>query len=162
TGRAAQQRPTRPLVSATVYAAASLTNVFPQIDKGPKYQFGGSNTLAAQIQQGAPADVFASANMALPAGLAAKGLCSAPLVFTRNPLVLIVPRANPAGIKSVYDLRRPGLKLVVAAPAVPVGGYTLQILKNMGLSSVLSNVVSQETDVREVLSKVALGEADAG
>jgi molybdate transport system substrate-binding protein len=149
-------------VVLTIFAAASLTNVFPQIDKEPKYQFGGSNTLAAQIQQGAPADVFASANTSLPQGLATKGLCSRPVVFTRNTLVLIVPKANPAGIRSVYDLRRPGIKLVVAAPAVPVGGYTVQILKNMALTSVLSNVVSQETDVREVLSKVALGEADAG
>src|SRR4051794_3688560 len=158
----AGRAPARPLVSVNVYAAASLTNVFPQIDRGPKYQFGGSNTLAAQIQQGAPADVFASANMALPQQLAQKGLCSQPVVFTRNTLVLIVPKANPAGIRSVYDLRRAGIKLVVAAAAVPVGGYTLQILRNMGLAGVLSNVVSQETDVREVLSKVALGEADAG
>ena len=122
----------------TIYAAASLTNVFPQIDKGQRYSFGGSNTLAAQIQQGAPADVFASANMTLPAGLYAKKLCSKPVVFTRNTLV-------------------------IAGPGVPVGSYTLQMLKNMNLSAkVLPNVVSRETDVREVLAKVALGEADAG
>jgi molybdate transport system substrate-binding protein len=147
----------------TVYAAASLTDVFPQIDSSERYSFGGSNTLAAQIQQGAPADVFASANMTLPNQLYAKGLCSKPVVFTRNTLVVVVPKANPAGIHSVYDLAKPGVKLVVAAPAVPVGGYTLQILRNMNLSGpVLKNVVSQETDVREVLAKVALGEADAG
>jgi molybdate transport system substrate-binding protein len=147
----------------TVYAAASLTDVFPKIDPGEKYSFGGSNALAAQITQGAPADVFASANMTLPLQLHAKGLCSQPVVFTRNTLVVVVPTANPAGIHNVYDLTKPGVKLVIAGPGVPVGSYTLQVLKNMSLSApVLKNVVSQETDVREVLAKVALGEADAG
>ena len=147
----------------TVYAAASLTNVFPQIDRGQRYSFGGSNTLAAQIQQGAPADVFASANMALPQQLYEKNLCSKPVVFTRNTLVIVVPKSNAANVRSIYDLRRKGVKLVIAGPGVPVGSYTLQILKNMNLSaSVLPNVVSRETDVREVLAKVGLGEADAG
>lgn len=149
-------------VTLNVYAAASLTDVFPKIDSTERYSFAGSNTLAAQIQQGAPADVFVSANMTLPQQLYAKGLVTKPVVFTRNALVLIVPRSNPAGIHSVYDLRKPGVKLVVAAPAVPVGGYTIQILKNMALSDVLQSVVSRENDVREVLAKVALGEADAG
>jgi molybdate transport system substrate-binding protein len=147
----------------TVYAAASLTDVFPKIDSTERYSFGGSNTLAAQIQQGAPADVFASANTSLPSQLYAKGLCSKPVVFTRNTLVIVVPKSNPAAIKSVYSLTKPGIKLDIAASGVPVGSYTLQVLKNMSLSaSVLKNVVSQETDVREVLSKVSLGEADAG
>ena len=146
----------------TVYAAASLTDVFPKIDSGPKYSFGASSTLAAQITQGAPADVFASANTTIPHQLFAKGLVQKPVVFTRNRLVLVVPTSNPAGIHSVYDLRKPGVKLVIAAAAVPVGTYTLQVLKQMGLTSVLSNVVSRESDVRSVLSKVALGEADAG
>jgi len=147
----------------TVYAAASLTDVFPKIDPGEKYSFGGSNALAAQITQGAPTDVFASANMTLPLQLHAKGLCSQPVVFTRNTLVIVVPKANPAGIHNVYDLAKPGVKLVVAGPGVPVGSYTLQVLKNMNLTAaVTKNVVSQETDVREVLAKVALGEADAG
>jgi molybdate transport system substrate-binding protein len=146
----------------TVYAAASLTDVFPKVDPAEKYSFGGSNALAAQIMQGAPADVFASANTALPQTLFQKGLCSKPVVFTRNTLVLIVPTSNPAKIRTPYDLRKPGIKLDIAAAGVPVGSYTLQILKNMNLSSVLSNVVSKETDVREVLAKVALGEADAG
>jgi molybdate transport system substrate-binding protein len=150
------------LAKITVFAAASLTNVFPQIDSSPTYSFAGSNTLAAQIQLGAPADVFASANTALPQQLWQKGLCTQPIVFTRNTLVLIVPRSNPAGIHGVYDLQKPGVKLVVAAPGVPVGSYTRQILKNMALTSVLNNVVSNETDVREVLAKVSLGEADAG
>jgi molybdate transport system substrate-binding protein len=147
----------------TVYAAASLTDVFPRIDPNQRYSFGGSNTLAAQIQQGAPADVFASANMTLPNQLFASDACSNPVVFTRNALVVVVPRSNPAGIRTVYDLTKPGVRIVVAGAGVPVGSYTLQILRNMNLSAgVLRNVVSRETDVREVLSKVALGEADAG
>jgi molybdate transport system substrate-binding protein len=146
----------------TVFAAASLTDAFPKIAPNARYSFAGSNALAAQIRQGAPADVFASANTALPLALHADGLCSKPVVFTRNTLVLIVPRSNPAGIHGVYDLRRKGIKLVIADKGVPVGSYTLQVLKNMGLSGVLKNVVSRETDVREVLAKVALGEADAG
>lgn len=149
-------------VAVTVFAAASLTNVFPQIDRHATYSFAGSNALAAQIQLGAPADVFASANTLLPQQLYAKGLCGKPVVFTRNELVLIVPRSNPARIHSVYGLERRGVKLDVAAPAVPVGAYTRQALKNMRLTRVLRNVVSNETDVREVLAKVSLGEADAG
>jgi molybdate transport system substrate-binding protein len=154
----------RPGVSGiTVYAASSLTDVFPRIDAGPRYSFGASGMLAAQITQGAPADVFASANTTIPDQLFAKGLVQKPVVFARNRLVLVVPRSNPAGIHSLYDLKKPGTKLVIAASAVPVGSYTLQVLKQMGLSaSVLPNVVSRESDVRSVLSKVALGEADAG
>ncbi len=155
---AAHSDATRP----TVYAAASLTDAFPKIAPGGRYSFGGSNALAAQIRQGAPADVFASANMTLPQKLHDDGFCSQPVVFTRNKLVVIVPSSNPAGIRSVYDLRRHGIKLVLAAQGVPVGSYTLQVLRNMNLTSVLKNVVSRETDVREVLAKVALGEADAG
>jgi len=146
----------------TIYAAASLTDAFPKIAPRAKFSFAGSNTLAAQIRQGAPADVFASANTRLPQGLYQDHFCSKPVVFTRNALVLIVPASNPARIHSVYDLRRSGIKLVIAAPNVPVGAYTRQVLKNLRLSSVLRNVVSQESDVREVLAKVALAEADAG
>jgi molybdate transport system substrate-binding protein len=147
----------------TVYAAASLTDVLPKIDAAPKYSFAGSNALAAQIQQGAPVDVFASANATLPNQLYVKNLCSKPVVFTRNTLVIVLPKANPAGIHSIYDLTKPGVKLDIAGAGVPVGSYTLQILKNMNLTSaVLKNVVSEETDVREVLAKVALREADAG
>ncbi|HXZ56409.1 MAG TPA: molybdate ABC transporter substrate-binding protein, partial [Gaiellaceae bacterium] len=148
--------------SVTVYAAASLTDAFPKIAPGAKYSFAGANTLAAQIRQGAPADVFASANMSLPQGLHKDGLCSKPVVFTRNTLIVIVPKSNPASIHTVYDLATPGVKVVVAAPSVPVGAYTRQVLKNMNLTSVLKNVVSNETDVREVLSKIAFGEGDAG
>jgi len=147
----------------TVYAAASLTNAFPAIAPHEKYSFGGSNALAAQIQQGAPADVFASANTTLPRQLFQQNLCSKPVVFTRNRLVIVVPRKNPAHIQNVYGLAKPGVTIDIAAKGVPVGNYTLQILQNMNLSNaVLKNVVSQETDVREVLAKVALGEVDAG
>jgi molybdate transport system substrate-binding protein len=146
----------------TVLAAASLTNVFPQIAPHDRYSFSGSNMLAAQIQQGAPADVFASANTKLPEQLYEAGLVEKPVVFTRNELILIVPKSNPAGIHSVFDLRKPGVKLVIGAVGVPVGDYTRVVLHNLGLDDVLGNVVSQETDVREVLAKVALGEADAG
>ncbi|HVV56814.1 MAG TPA: molybdate ABC transporter substrate-binding protein [Gaiellaceae bacterium] len=156
-------RQSRADAGLTVYAAASLTDVFPAFDKDEKYSFGGSNALAAQITNGAPADVFASANTSLPAQLYAKGLVEKPVNFTRNTLVIVVPKSNPAGIHTVYDLAKPGVKVDVANSAVPVGGYTLQILKNMNLTAKVSpNFVSQETDVREVLAKVALGQADAG
>ncbi|MGZ4386805.1 MAG: molybdate ABC transporter substrate-binding protein [Gaiellaceae bacterium] len=154
--------PQRTSAQIRVLAAASLTNVFPQIDAGPGYSFAGSDTLAAQIRLGAPADVFASANMSLPGALFAQGLVEKPVVFTTNKLVLVVPKSNPADIRTVFDLRRTGVKLVIGSPAVPIGSYTRRILKNLALSGVLSNVVSQETDVRSILSKVALGEADAG
>jgi molybdate transport system substrate-binding protein len=150
------------MILLTVFAAASLTNVFPQIDARQRYSFAGSNQLAAQIRQGAPADVFASANAALPDQLYAEGLVEKPVVFTRNALILIVPRSNPAKLASVYDLRKPGVKLVVAAKGVPVGDYTRTVLHNLALDDALNNVASNENDVREVLAKVALGEADAG
>jgi molybdate transport system substrate-binding protein len=152
----------QPASTLTVYAAASLTDAFPKIDPAAKYSFAGSNTLAAQIRQGAPADVFASADTALPRGLYSDHLCSKPVVFARNTIVVIVPRGNPAHVQRVYDLHRHGVKLVVANPGVPVGKYTLQVLHKMHLMKILENVVSRENDVREVLAKVALGEADAG
>jgi molybdate transport system substrate-binding protein len=152
----------RDATRATVYAASSLTDVFPKIAPHAPFSFAGSNMLAAQIRQGAPADVFAAANVKLPYGLYGDGFCSKPVVFTRNALVLIVPRGNPAHIKTVFDVRRKGVKLVIAAQGVPVGDYTLQVLKKLKLTAALRNLVSRETDVREVLAKVALGEADAG
>ena len=157
-GAAAQSATDR----ATVYAAASLTDAFPKIAPNARFSFAGSNALAAQIRQGAPADVFASANMKIPFGLYGDNFCSRPAVFTRNALVLIVPRRNRAHIRSVFDLRRKGVKLVVADKGVPVGDYTLQVLQKLKLTGVLKNVVSRETDVREVLAKVALDEGDAG
>jgi molybdate transport system substrate-binding protein len=157
--RSGRARPPR----VTVYAAASLTDVFPKIAPAAKFLFAGSNGLAAQIRNGAPADVFASANMAIPKSLNRDGFCSKPVVFTRNALIVIVPRSNPAQIHSVSDLARPGVKVVIAVAGVPVGDYTLSVLKKLNLSaSVLANVVSKETDVREVLAKIALGEGDAG
>jgi molybdate transport system substrate-binding protein len=152
----------RDTTRATVYAAASLTDAFPKIGPRARYSFAGSNALAAQIRQGAPGDVFASANVKLPFGLYGDGFCSKPVVFARNALVLIVPRANPAHIKRVLDVKKKGVKLVIATQGVPVGAYTLQVLKKLKLTSALKNVVSRETDVREVLAKVALNEADAG
>jgi molybdate transport system substrate-binding protein len=147
----------------TVYAAASLTDVFPAIDKNQTYSFAGSNTLAAQIMNGAPADVIASANTTIPAMLYAQGVVEKPVNFTRNTLVIVVPKSDPAGIENIYDLTKPGISIDVANSAVPVGSYTLQVLKQMNLTTrILPNVVSQETDVRSVLTKVALGQADAG
>ena len=146
----------------TIYAAASLTDVFRALDPAQKYSFAGSNALETQIRNGAPADIFASAAPLNTQRLFKQGLVDKPVTFTSNRLALIVPKSNPAGITSVYDLKRKPVKLVVAGAAVPVGGYTRTVLRKMGLSSVLSKVVSQETDVRAVTSKVALGQADAG
>jgi molybdate transport system substrate-binding protein len=146
----------------TVFAAASLTNVLPQIDPHGRYSFGGSNTLAAQIEQGLPADVFASANTALPWQLHRKGLVTRPIVFTSNRLVVVIAHGDPRHIGSVQGLERNGLRIVMAAAGVPVGDYTRKVLARMGLSDLVSKAVSQETDVREVLAKVTLGEADAG
>jgi molybdate transport system substrate-binding protein len=151
---------TRPRL--TVFAAASLTNVFPRIDAHERYSFGGSNMLAAQIEQGLPADVFASANVGLPWQLHRKGLVTRPAVFTANRLVIVVAHGNPLHLHSVRDLERAGLKIVMAAAGVPVGDYTRKVLKRLGLSDLVDKAVSQETDVREVLSKIVLGEADAG
>lgn len=146
----------------TIYAAASLTDAFKALDPGQRYSFAGSNTLETQIRNGAPADLFASASPVNTQRLYRAGLVGKPVTFTANRLALVVPKSNPAGIHSVYDLQRKPVKLVVANPAVPVGAYTRTVLRKMGLSSVLSKVVSQETDVRAVTGKVALGQADAG
>lgn len=156
-GGSQQQRP-----RLTVFAAASLTNVFPHIDSRARYSFGGSNMLAAQIQQGLPADVFASANTGLPWQLHRKGFVTRPVVFTANKLVIVIAPSNPRHLHSVHDLERSGLKIVMAAAGVPVGDYTRKVLKRLGLSDLVDKAVAQETDVREVLSQVVLGEADAG
>jgi molybdate transport system substrate-binding protein len=147
----------------TVFAAASLTEVLPGIDPRVKLAFAGSDQLAFQIQQGAPADVFAAASPKYPELLYQQGLVEKPIQFATNTLVLIVPKANPAGIHTVDDLTKPGVKIVIGDAAVPVGSYTRTVLKNLGMTdAVMKNVVSNETDVRNVLAKVALGEADAG
>ncbi|HXH96780.1 MAG TPA: molybdate ABC transporter substrate-binding protein [Gaiellaceae bacterium] len=146
----------------TIFAAASLTDVFPRIDRKESYSFGGSNALAAQIRQGLPADVFASANVTLPDQLYTDGLVEKPILFTANTVVMIARKGNPDHLRGVYSLETPGLKIVMGAPGVPVGDYTRTVLKRLGLSDIVGKAVSQETDVREVLSKVALGEADVG
>jgi molybdate transport system substrate-binding protein len=151
-----------PAPRLTVFAAASLTNVFPQIDSRARYSFGGSNMLAAQIQQGLPADVFASANTGLPWQLHRKGFVTRPVVFTANKLVIVIAQGNPLHLHNVHDLERSGLKIVMAAAGVPVGDYTRKVLKRLGLSDLVDKAVAQETDVRDVLSQVVLGEADAG
>ncbi|CAN5130247.1 molybdate ABC transporter substrate-binding protein [soil metagenome] len=147
----------------TVFAAASLTDVLPRIDKGPRYSFAGSDQLAVQIQQGAPADVFAAASPKQTQLLYRNGLLRQPVTFATNKLIVLVPRANPGRIRNVYDLRRAGLKVVIGDRTVPIGSYTRQILDTLGIAAeVMSNVVSQETDVKGIVTKVALGEADAG
>jgi molybdate transport system substrate-binding protein len=146
----------------TVYAASSLTGVFPQIDARARYSFAGSDDLALQIRQGAPADVFASASPKYTQDLYRRGLVERPSTFASNRLVLIVPRINPARIRTVSDLKRPGIRLVLAAASVPIGKYARQVLARLGLSAALRNVVSDERDVKGVVGKVVLGEADAG
>jgi molybdate transport system substrate-binding protein len=147
----------------TVYAAASLTQVFPRISAHPRYSFAGSDQLALQIRQGAPADVYASASPKYTQLLYQDGLVDKPVTFARNRLIVIVPKSNPADIHSVYDLRRSGVKVVIGDQGVPIGSYTRQLLDTLGIKdAVLHNVVSQETDVKGIVSKVALGEADAG
>ena len=165
----------------TVYAAASLTESFRDLgrsleQKHPgltvEFSFAGSQQLALQLEQGAPADVFASADQRWMDYAKEKGLVEgeAP-VFARNRLVLIVPRTNPARIGRLQDVARRGTKLVMAAEAVPVGKYTRESLQKLADANgfprdydrrVLANVVSQEENVKSVVSKVQLGEADAG
>ncbi|CAN5805576.1 molybdate ABC transporter substrate-binding protein [soil metagenome] len=146
----------------TIYAAASLTEVFRRFDPAQLYSFAASNTLETQIRHGAPADLFASAAPFNTQRLFRDGLVEKPITFTANRLVLIVPKSNPAEIRSVYDLGRKPVKLVIAGAAVPVGRYTRTVLRRLGLMSVLFKVVSQESDVKAVTGKVALGQADAG
>ncbi len=147
----------------TVFAAASLTEVLPRIDKGLRYSFAGSDQLAIQIQQGAPADLFAAASPKQPELLFRNGIVRKPVVFATNKLIVLVPRGNPAHIRTVYDLRREGVKIVIGDRTVPIGTYTRQLLDALGIAAEVSrNVVSEETDVKGIVAKVALGEADAG
>ena len=147
-----------------VFAAASLREAFPQVERGAKYNFAGSNQLQTQIERGAPADVFASASPKEAQGLYEAGRCDRPVVFATNVLVLLVPADNPAGLRSVASLRRgPQRRLAIGAEDVPVGGYTRKLLDRMGLSSILArHIVSNEPNVSGITSKVALGSADAG
>ncbi len=169
-------------VDLNVFAAASLTGPFGEIGKlfesnHPGVQvvlnFAGSQQLAQQINQGAPADVFASANNAQMKTVVQAGeiLSSAQQIFAENRLVVIYPQNNPAGLKELKDLANPGLKLVFAAKDVPVGQYSLDFLHKTAAdpalgstyrAGVLENVVSYEDNVKAILAKVVLGEADAG
>ena len=164
----------------TVFAAASLTEALTEIGKSFEaanpgvtvlFNFAGSQGLRTQIEEGAPADVFASANTNEMYMLVSSGkvAADAPRIFLTNGLVVILPPDNPAALTKLEDLAKPRLKLVLAAQEVPVGKYARQALDQMNTSfgadfsqKVLSNVVSNEDNVRQVVAKVQLGEADAG
>jgi molybdate transport system substrate-binding protein len=146
-----------------VLAAASLTEVLPRIAPEATYSFGSSNSLAEQVRRGAPFDVYLSASRVYTQALHRENLTRKPVAFATNSLVIVVPRSNPARIKSITDLaKRPKLKLVVAGPKVPIGLYTREVLKRLGLLRVLKKTVSLEPDVKGIVGKVALGQADAG
>jgi molybdate transport system substrate-binding protein len=159
----AKARQTRAQAQMNVFAAASLSVAFPKFDGGQKYNFAGTDALAAQIRLGAPADLFAGASPDAPQALYMAGIVDQPVTFATNKLVLAVPASNPAGINSIYDVERSGVKLLIGTATVPIGVYTRQVLNNMGISGqVLPQVVSQEQNVNAISSKVALGTADAG
>lgn len=152
-----------------VLAAASLTDAFEEVatlfeeanpDATVTYNFAGSQQLATQIVEGAPADVFASANQTQMDVAAEAGLVDGePEVFTANLLEIAVEPGNPLGVEAVADLADPELTVVLAAPEVPAGQYAQELLTAQGLAV---TPASLEVDVRAVLSRVALGEADAG
>lgn len=162
-----------------VFAAASLAESFQEIGKRfeakhtgftVEYNFAGSQVLRTQIEQGAPADVFASADQVQMKPLVQSRQCGTAVVFAHNSLVVVTPAAR-AKVRRLVDLLRPGIRLVLASENVPAGRYAGQTLRNLDAAPgfgpgfevrVLKNVVSRETNVRSVLSKVILGEADAG
>jgi molybdate transport system substrate-binding protein len=165
----------------TVFTAASLTGAFGEIGEMYKnetnisvaFNFDGSQALRTQIENGAYADLFVSANLKQMKAVENEGLInnSSVVIFAKNKLSLIVPEGNPARINNLSDLARPGIKIVMGTKDVPVGDYALQIIGKLGNDSaygpdyktkVLDNVISQETNVNYVVTKVALGEADAG
>jgi molybdate transport system substrate-binding protein len=152
-----------------VSAAASLRSAFEayaaaafpgdDIDQS----FAGSDQLAAQIEQGATPDVFASANTQYPDELHEKGLLESPVVFARNRLVLAVPAESQ--IQSLGDVARPGVALAMGDPSVPIGSYTRQVLARLSAperSAILRNVRSREPDVSSIVGKLSQGAADAG
>lgn len=145
-----------------VYAASSLTDVFQDLDAKAVFNFAGSDELATQIREGAEADVYAAASPRYPDELYGDGLLEQPTIFATNRLVLVVPRDNRARIRSLADLDKEGVKLVIGTEGVPVGDYTREVIEKSGKKQILDRVVSEEEDVKGVLSKVALGEADAG
>ncbi len=167
-------------VTLNVFAAASLTDAFTEIGNNFQtanpnvtvtFNFAGSQALRTQIEEGAPADVFASASGKEMEALVT-GSFVAPessQVFLNNKLVVILPANNPAGIDSIEDLANAGIKIVFAAEEVPVGRYSREALDKMSgmygsdfKDKVLANVVSNEDNVKQVVAKVQLGEADAG
>jgi molybdate transport system substrate-binding protein len=158
----------------TVYAASSLTSTFQQLGKdfeadhpgvSVTFNFAGSSDLVAQLQEGAPADVFAAADLASMDKLVAAGLAgSDPVLFASNTLEVVVPPDNPAGIGSFADLDqpdpdKPGVDVVVCAPEVPCGAAAQRLAQAAGVTL---RPVSEEQKVTDVLAKVAAGEADAG
>ncbi|GAC1303829.1 MAG: molybdate ABC transporter substrate-binding protein [Ktedonobacteraceae bacterium] len=167
-------------VSLNVFAAASLTESFKAIATNYhaahpnitiKLSFGGSQILESQIASGAPADIFASADMINMQKAADAGLVGNSQIFVKNKLTVIIPASNPGNITTLKDLARKGVKIDIEAPVVPAGKYSLQVLDKMAQSSdygpayesaVKANFVSQETDVKSVVNKVQLGEVDAG
>jgi molybdate transport system substrate-binding protein len=167
-------------VTLNVFAASSLTDAFIEIGKNFEaansgvtvtFNFAGSQSLRTQIEEGAPADVFASASAReMDAAVTEKFVMEGtPQIFLNNKLVVILPADNPAGLETLEDLANPGVKIVLAAEEVPVGNYARQALDLMNGSfgtdfkdKVLANVVSNEDNVKQVVSKIQLGEADAG
>jgi molybdate transport system substrate-binding protein len=165
--------------TVTVFAASSLTDAFKEIGAGFEsdngvtvaFNFGASSQLRTQLEQGAVADVFASADQAQMDNARKANVIHGPdVVFARNRLVIITPKNNPANIMSAADLARPGVKLVTAAPEVPIGVYTRDMFDKMSAIDELgpdfkdranANIVSREPNVRQVVAKVQLGEADA-
>ena len=164
-----------------VFAAASLAQAFGYLANRfeaahpgvrVRLNLAGSQQLAAQIEQGAPADVFASADGRWMADLAAhQRINGEPVVFAHNTLIVITPRTNPVRMARLQDLGRPGVKLVIGADAVPVGHYSRELLQRLSrcegfdagfAKRSLANVVSEEENVKAVIGKVQLGEADAG
>lgn len=156
-------------VNLTIFGAASLTEVLPQLATGFRvknpgvkftFSFAGSSTLAQQIIAGAPADLFFAAGPAPMATLnIANDLVGQARNFASNSLVIVVPRGNPAGISNLADLAKPGVKFLLCAPQVPCGNASAKVL---ALAKITAQPVSLENDVKSVLTKVALGEADAG
>ncbi len=174
--------PTSSSQQLTVFAAASLTGAFQEIGQSfeveqpgvrVRFNFAGSQILRTQLEQGASADVFASADHQNVDLLVTEKLISANTAqdFASNSLVVILPSSNPGKVMTLADLGRPGIKLVLADASVPAGNYARQVLDKISqdqaygadfVTKVLGNVVSNETDVKQVVTKVELGEADAG
>jgi molybdate transport system substrate-binding protein len=155
-GKAASPQP-------TVYAATSLTAALPALAPHARASFGASNALQLQIERGAPADVFLSAGPKQAQALFREGRCERPVTFATNKLVLIVRHGDPKHVRSVYGLRPGHVRLSVGDAQVPIGDYTRKILNKLRLASILrTNTVSEQANVGQVVSQVALGGADAG